>query len=169
MDCSDEHSTRRHSCHRFGRYSEPSEIVPFIPAYKASLTINGESITRRFAQRLQKAASSPQLCNKLMERNNWSSHTFESINWEVPGKALDTLENSAKSSLSNLRTRIFQLGGKCIGSNEPHTTNVQPASISHKQNDTSSSAAPLDQYGAMSCSALLERLWPLTTLNTTSL
>ena len=40
-------------------YSEPSKIVPFVPAYKASsLTINGETITRRFAQRLRKATSS---------------------------------------------------------------------------------------------------------------
>ena len=31
-------------------YSEPSKIVPFIPASKASLTINGETITRRFTQ-----------------------------------------------------------------------------------------------------------------------
>ena len=31
-----------------------------------------------------------------MERNNWSRHTFRSINWDVPGKALDILENSAR-------------------------------------------------------------------------
>ena len=77
-------------------YSEPSKLVPLIPAASkaSSLNINGETITRRFAQRLRKAASSPRLCKKLMERNNWSQHTFDSINWEVPGKALTTLENS---------------------------------------------------------------------------
>ena len=31
-----------------------------------------------------------------MDRNIWSQHTFNSIDWEVPGKALDTFENSAK-------------------------------------------------------------------------
>ena len=31
-------------------YSEPSKIVPFTPASKASLNIHGETITRRFAQ-----------------------------------------------------------------------------------------------------------------------
>ena len=31
-------------------YSESSKIIPCIPASKASLTINGEAIARRFAQ-----------------------------------------------------------------------------------------------------------------------
>ena len=77
-------------------YAEPSKLVPFIPASQASLTIHGETITRRFAQRLRQAANSPRLCKKLMAKHGWSRTTFRSINWEVPGKALDTLENSAQ-------------------------------------------------------------------------
>ena len=38
----------------FVNYEEPSKIVPFIPASQDSLTIDGETITRRFTpQRLQ--------------------------------------------------------------------------------------------------------------------
>ena len=31
-----------------------------------------------------------------MARNNWTLQTFQSINWDVPGKALETLEHSAQ-------------------------------------------------------------------------
>jgi hypothetical protein len=31
-----------------------------------------------------------------MDRNAWNPNTFRSINWEVPGKTLNTLENSAQ-------------------------------------------------------------------------
>jgi hypothetical protein len=31
-----------------------------------------------------------------MARNNWSLNAFRSINWDVPERALDTLENSAQ-------------------------------------------------------------------------
>jgi hypothetical protein len=52
--------------------AEPSKIVPFIPASQASLTINGKTIARRHAKRLQQAASSPRTCKKLMAKNAWS-------------------------------------------------------------------------------------------------
>jgi hypothetical protein len=77
-------------------YADPSKLVPFIPASHASLIIDGETITRRFATRLRQAASSPRLCQRLMTRNAWTPNTFRSINWLVPGKALDTLEHSAQ-------------------------------------------------------------------------
>jgi hypothetical protein len=77
-------------------YAEPSKLVPFIPASQASLTIHGETITRRFATRLRHAANSPRLCQHLMAKNDWSLNTFRSINWDVPGNALHTLENSAR-------------------------------------------------------------------------
>jgi hypothetical protein len=77
-------------------YSARSATVPFIPASQASLTIDGVTITRRYAQSLRQAASSPRICKKLMARNNWTLQTFRSINWEVPGKALETLEHSAQ-------------------------------------------------------------------------
>jgi hypothetical protein len=77
-------------------YADPSKLVPFIPASKASLTIDGETITRRYAQRLRQASNSPRICQRLMLRNNWNDNTFRSINWDAPGKALNTLENSAK-------------------------------------------------------------------------
>jgi hypothetical protein len=38
-------------------YAELSKPVPFIPASQASLTIHGETVTRRFAQRLRQAAN----------------------------------------------------------------------------------------------------------------
>jgi hypothetical protein len=40
-------------------YAEPSKLVPFIPASQASLSIHGETITRRFATRLRQADNSP--------------------------------------------------------------------------------------------------------------
>ena len=43
----------------------------------------------------QAAATSPQICKILQSRNGWNLNTFRLINWDVPGKALDALENSA--------------------------------------------------------------------------
>ena len=116
-------------------YSESSKTVPFIQPSKTSLTINGETITRRFAQRLRQAASSPRISKKLLERNNWSQHTFKSISSDVPGKALILWRTAPKSSSSNLHTTIFQeLANTCTGSNELQTTNAQSAAISQKPN-----------------------------------
>jgi hypothetical protein len=77
-------------------YSEPSKIIPFIPPSQASLNIAGETITRRFAKRLRQATSSPNLRNRMQIRNSWNAQTFQSINWEAPSKALDTLEHSTQ-------------------------------------------------------------------------
>ena len=77
-------------------YADPSKIVPFIPASQASLSIRGVTITRRFAQQLRQAANSPRLRKRLMNRNGWNYNTFRTINWDVPGKTLNTMENSAQ-------------------------------------------------------------------------
>jgi hypothetical protein len=77
-------------------YAEPSKIIPFIRPSQASLTINGETITRRFASRLRLTASGPNIERQLKLRNNWTHSTFQSINSKVPGKALTTMENSQK-------------------------------------------------------------------------
>jgi hypothetical protein len=77
-------------------YADPFKLIPFIRPSQASLTIQGETITRRFANRLRLAACSPNLEQRLQLRNKWTKQTFQSINWEVPGKALSTLENSPK-------------------------------------------------------------------------
>jgi hypothetical protein len=65
-------------------FSEPSKIIPFIRPSKASLTIQGETITRRFANRLRQAASGPPLRNHIILRNQRTADTFASINWETP-------------------------------------------------------------------------------------
>lgn len=44
--------------------------------------------------------SGPALPRRLMSPNQWSKNTFQSINWEVPGKALDTVENSAQMCIT---------------------------------------------------------------------
>jgi hypothetical protein len=80
-------------------YAEPSKIAPFIPAPQASLTINGETIARRHAKQLRQPAAvsgSPRTCKRLIARNDWSLDAFCSINWDIPVKALETLENSAQ-------------------------------------------------------------------------
>jgi hypothetical protein len=77
--------------------AEPAKLVPFIPASQASLTIHGETITRRCASGLCQAANSPRICQHLMARNDWTYATLRSINWEAPGKAMNTLENSVKT------------------------------------------------------------------------
>lgn len=100
MKCHADHFV---ATHYLDRYADPSKIVPFIPASKArSLTIYDKTITRCFANRLRQAPSSPALCKRLMTRNNWTRSTFQSINWEVPGKALDTLEKSAQTFILKL-------------------------------------------------------------------
>jgi hypothetical protein len=77
-------------------YADPSKLVPSIPASQASLSINGETINRRYAQRLRLASNGPALRQRIMLRNQWTYNTFRSINWEVPNSALDTMENSAQ-------------------------------------------------------------------------
>jgi hypothetical protein len=75
----------------------PSKIIPFIPTSQASLTIQGETITRQFANRLRNAAaSSPNIRNRLKLRNQWTKQTFQFINWDAPGKALRTLEHGTQ-------------------------------------------------------------------------
>jgi hypothetical protein len=77
-------------------YAEPSKIIPFIPTVQANITIKGETITRRFANRLRLTANSPDMRNRLITRNNWTEHIFQSIHWDTPGKALATLEHSTR-------------------------------------------------------------------------
>ena len=73
-------------------WSEPSKLVPFIPASKASIAIDGVTITRNLAWRLRQAASSPALQKHIMEKNGWNDWIFHSINWDAQAKALSTLE-----------------------------------------------------------------------------
>jgi hypothetical protein len=47
-------------------YAEPSKIIPFIPPSQASLTIKGQTITRRFAKQLRLEASSPDLRKRMI-------------------------------------------------------------------------------------------------------
>ena len=72
-------------------WSEPSKLVPFIPASKASIAIDRITITRNLARRLRQAASSPKLQEHIMEKNGWNDWIFQSINWDVQAKALSTL------------------------------------------------------------------------------
>jgi hypothetical protein len=75
-------------------YSTPSKIIPFIPPSQASLTIQGETITRRFTNRLRTAGSSPPIRQRIMKRNNWTKQTFININW-----------GSSRKSSTDTRTR----------------------------------------------------------------
>jgi hypothetical protein len=69
-----------------------SQVVPFIPASQASLSIAGVSITRNVARRLRQAASSPALANHIMSTNGWNDWIFNSIDWDSQAKTLNTLE-----------------------------------------------------------------------------
>ena len=73
-------------------WSDPSKIVPFIPASKASVAIAGVTITRHLARRLRQAASSPALEKHIMLKNGWNDWIFNSIDWDAQAKALGTLE-----------------------------------------------------------------------------
>ena len=73
-------------------WSEPSKLVSFIPASKASVAIAGVTITRNLARRLRQAASSPALQEHIMLKNGWNDWIFHSIDWNAQAKALNTLE-----------------------------------------------------------------------------
>jgi hypothetical protein len=77
-------------------HADPSKIIPFITPSQANLAIQGETITRHFANRLRLAASSPNLRNRIIIRNNWTEQIFQSIHWEAPGKAIAMLEHSTQ-------------------------------------------------------------------------
>ena len=55
---------------------EPSKLVPFIPASKASIAITGVTITRNLARRLRQAASSPALQQHIMSKNGWNEWVY---------------------------------------------------------------------------------------------
>jgi hypothetical protein len=86
-------------------YAEPSKIIPFIRPSKASLTIQGKTITRRFAYRLRLAASSPNLEQRLKLKNNWTQRTLQSINWEVlsTGQGIDDHGNQPPNIYHKIR------------------------------------------------------------------
>jgi hypothetical protein len=73
-------------------WSVPSQIVPFIPASNASISIDGATITSHVARRLRLAASSPDLERHIMTKNGWNDWIFNSIDWDSQAKALNTLE-----------------------------------------------------------------------------
>jgi hypothetical protein len=75
-------------------WSEPSKIVPFVPASKVSLAIDGAAITRNAARRLRLAASSPALKKHIMSKNGWNDWIFHSVEWDAQAKALGTLEHT---------------------------------------------------------------------------
>ena len=79
-------------------WSNPSKIVPFIHALKASIAIAGVTITRNLARRLRQTASSPKLQEHIMAKNGWNDWIFQSIDWDAQAKALST--NTTRNSSS---------------------------------------------------------------------
>jgi hypothetical protein len=76
-------------------WSEPSKLAPFTPASKASIAIDGVTVTRNFARRLQQAASGPALQKRIMERSGWDEQRiFHSVDWDAQAKALSALEHA---------------------------------------------------------------------------
>jgi hypothetical protein len=72
-------------------WSEPSKIVPFIPASNASISIAGATITRNVARRLRLAAGSPDIEKHLKHKHGWNDWILQSIDWDNQAKALGTL------------------------------------------------------------------------------
>ena len=64
-------------------WSEPSKLVPFIPASKASIAIAGVTIPRNLARRLRQATSSTALQQHTMSMNGWNDWIFHSIDWDA--------------------------------------------------------------------------------------
>jgi hypothetical protein len=94
-----------------------SRVVPFIPASKVSMAIDGNTVTRNIARRLRQAASSPALEKYLQDTYHWSDRTLQSIDWDTQAKALSTLEYTVeqfaiKWAHGMLLTRRHM---KCIG------------------------------------------------------
>jgi hypothetical protein len=83
-------------------WSEPSKIVPFIPASNASIAIDGVTVTSHLARRLRQAASSPALEEHIMLKNGWNDWIFNSIDWDVQAKALNTLEYTQELFVTKL-------------------------------------------------------------------
>jgi hypothetical protein len=89
-----------------------------------------------------------------MAKNEWSLNTFRSINWDVPGNALQTLENSArifivKFAHDHLPTRRHMHWIKKA------STDKCPACmhITKTAWQRTSLAAPVDHSGVLRCSA----------------
>jgi hypothetical protein len=148
--------------------AEPAKLAPFTPASQASLTIHGETITRRCASGLRQAANSPQICQHLMARNDWTCATFRSINWEAPGKAMNTLENSVKTFIVKFAHDLLPTCRHMHGSKSLPPPPVPHASTSLKPPGTFL-AALADPRGAPNCSAPWENCLSLITHNSTLL
>jgi hypothetical protein len=59
--------------------SEPSKIVPFVPASKASISIDGITIICNTARPIQSAASNPDLKKHVKTKNRWNDWIFNSV------------------------------------------------------------------------------------------
>jgi hypothetical protein len=101
-------------------WSEPSKIVPFIPASKVSLSNAGATITRNAACRLGLAASSPALEKHIMSKNGKNDWIFHSVEWDAQAKALGALKHTQElfvvkwaHNLLHARSHV-----KCVGQAE---------------------------------------------------
>jgi hypothetical protein len=75
-------------------WADPSQVMPFIPASKASISIAGITITItcNIARCLRQAAISPALEKHIMTTNVWNKRILRSIDWDTQAKALSTLK-----------------------------------------------------------------------------
>jgi hypothetical protein len=62
---------------------------------------------------------------RLMDRNAWNPNAFGSMNWNVPGKAPNTLENSAQIFVVKFpHDRIPACANTCLALDAPNPTNA---------------------------------------------
>jgi hypothetical protein len=88
-------------------HSRPSKRVPFIPASKIDISIDGVTITSHLARRLRQAASSPALEEHIMQKNGWNDWTFNSIDWDPQAKALSKLTYTQEQFATKLAHNLL--------------------------------------------------------------
>jgi hypothetical protein len=107
------------------------KIIPFIQLLKPNLTIYGQSssITERLPNDSQISNQALNLHQRL-RRNQWTEHTFRSINWDGTRQALDTMEKSAQICIIKfaIGATTFPRAATCTGQAE---NDKYPACFAH--------------------------------------
>ena len=75
----------------------PSEIMPHLPAARATMVVHGRRITSNIQKEVQEAIHGTRLAKHIMERNHWSTSTFNLVDWDAHKIALKKQRNKSKT------------------------------------------------------------------------
>ena len=73
--------------------------MPHLPAATDTMTVNGKRIASNMRTELREAIHGGNIADCIMERNNWSTSTFNNAAWDEFEMAMKRLRNESKTRL----------------------------------------------------------------------